>query len=258
MTKGQSLLSVVPMRKEPRDQAEMVNQILFGESYDIIEEQEKWIQVKLHHDDYIGWVDRKQVFQVSEADVITEASDKIAVSSDIIELVTDETNQGYFPILIGSYLPKISADGNFQIANCSFKFSGSFSRGTSTKEEMVSQSYQFLNAPYLWGGRSPFGIDCSGFTQLIYRLAGINIPRDAWQQADVGHALSFLEESEPGDLAFFDNQEGKITHVGIILKDNYIIHASGKVRLDRLDQMGIFNEELGNHTHKLRVIKRVF
>jgi cell wall-associated NlpC family hydrolase len=115
----------------------------------------------------------------------------------------------------------------------------------------------YLNAPYLWGGKTPFGIDCSGFTQMVYKLNGYNIYRDASQQATQGEALSFIEESEPGDLAFFDNNEGSITHVGIIMKDNYIIHAHGCVRIDRLDHTGIFNNEMNTHTHKLRVIKRI-
>ncbi len=258
MEKGRCILSVVPMRREARDQSELVNQVLFGESFDIIQEEEAWVEIKLHHDDYTGWVDRKQIATVNSTRFKLDAPEKIAVSSDIIELVTDESHQDYFPILLGSYLPEIDDEGHFQIGETRFKFKGSYSKGTSARDVMLSQSYQLLNAPYLWGGRSPFGIDCSGFTQLVYRLAGMNIPRDAWQQAELGQSLSFIEESEPGDLAFFDNKEGKITHVGIILKENYIIHASGKVRLDRLDQMGIFNEQLGNHTHKLRVIKRIF
>ena len=247
------------MRREPRDQSEMVNQVLFGESFDVLHREEKWSEIKLHHDDYTGWVDNKQILVATDGKGFTaDDPGKVAVTSDIIELITDESNQEYFPVLLGSYLPGIDHEGIMNIGDLRFKFKGNYTQGQIRKEDMVSQSYQFLNAPYLWGGRSPVGIDCSGFTQLVYRLAGINIPRDAWQQAEVGTALSFLEESEPGDLAFFDNQEGKITHVGVILRDNYIIHASGKVRLDRLDQMGIFNEELGNHTHKLRVIKRVF
>jgi cell wall-associated NlpC family hydrolase len=115
----------------------------------------------------------------------------------------------------------------------------------------------YLNAPYLWGGKTPFGIDCSGFTQMVYRLNGYSILRDASQQATQGEALSFIEESEPGDLAFFDNEEGTIIHVGIMMENNYIIHASGKVRIDRLDHLGIYNAETNRHTHKLRVIKKI-
>jgi cell wall-associated NlpC family hydrolase len=138
-----------------------------------------------------------------------------------------------------------------------YKFTGNSTQGFSQKKFLIENALIYLNAPYLWGGRSPFGIDCSGFTQLVYRLQGIKLPRDAYQQAEVGNTLSFIEESEEGDLAFFDNTEGKIIHVGIIMKNNYIIHASGKVRIDRIDQQGIFNSSLKTHTHKLRLIKSI-
>jgi gamma-D-glutamyl-L-lysine dipeptidyl-peptidase len=114
-----------------------------------------------------------------------------------------------------------------------------------------------LNSPYLWGGKTPFGIDCSGFTQMAYKLAGIKLRRDAWQQAEQGHTINLLEETEPGDLAFFDNDEGNIVHVGIILRDHKIIHAAGKVRIDSIDHYGINNKELKKYTHKLRLIKRM-
>jgi cell wall-associated NlpC family hydrolase len=138
-----------------------------------------------------------------------------------------------------------------------YQFNGRTTPGFVKKNKLVENSLIFLNAPYLWGGRSPLGIDCSGFTQIVYRLQGVHLPRDAYQQSEIGSTLSFIEESEPGDLAFFDNIEGKITHVGIILEDNHIIHSSGKVRIDRIDQQGIFNSEKGNHTHKLRIIKSI-
>ena len=122
---------------------------------------------------------------------------------------------------------------------------------------MADSAYTFINAPYLWGGRSPLGIDCSGFTQVVYKLAGQKLQRDAYQQADQGITLGFIEEAEAGDLAFFDNDEGKIIHVGILLGQGKIIHASGKVRIDRIDHQGIFNEETGKYSHKLRIIKRI-
>ena len=138
-----------------------------------------------------------------------------------------------------------------------YRFDGLTTAGFTKKEKLAENALMYLNAPYLWGGRSPLGIDCSGFTQMVYRLQGVDLPRDAYQQAEVGTTLSFVEESEAGDLAFFDNNEERITHVGIILENNHIIHASGKVRIDRIDQQGIFNKELGTHTHKLRLIKSI-
>ncbi len=115
----------------------------------------------------------------------------------------------------------------------------------------------YLNAPYLWGGKTPFGLDCSGFTQMVYKLNGYTLLRDAAQQATQGEALSFVEESEVGDLAFFDDSEGKIDHVGILMQNNHIIHVHGKVRIDRIDHTGIFNTEMKRYTHQLRVIKKI-
>ena len=138
-----------------------------------------------------------------------------------------------------------------------YQFNGLTTPGFTQKDKLIENALIYLNAPYLWGGRSPLGIDCSGLTQMVYRLQGIDLPRDAYQQAEVGTTLSFIEESEPGDLAFFDNNEGKVIHVGIIMENNHIIHASGKVRIDSIDQQGIFNKNLGKHTHKLRLIKSI-
>jgi cell wall-associated NlpC family hydrolase len=176
------------------------------------------------------------------------------ISCDLLDIVESDTST---TIAIGSTLPFYD-NGKFVIGDKQFSHNGLTTNGSKNKENIVHNAMMFLNAPYLWGGRSPLGIDCSGFTQIAYKLQGIEIPRDAYQQAEIGTTLSFVEESEPGDLAFFDNNEGKITHVGIILKDNFIIHASGKVRIDRIDQQGIFNAEEKKHTHKLRLIKSVF
>jgi cell wall-associated NlpC family hydrolase len=115
----------------------------------------------------------------------------------------------------------------------------------------------FLNSAYLWGGRSIFGVDCSGFCQTVFRFIGIPLLRDAYQQASQGEAIGFLEETKLGDLAFFDNEEGRITHVGMLLDQDTIIHASGRVRMDTIDHLGIVNVDTGLHTHKLRIIKRM-
>jgi cell wall-associated NlpC family hydrolase len=137
------------------------------------------------------------------------------------------------------------------------QFEGAKAEGSLNKSNIVNTALLYLNTPYLWGGKTPFGIDCSGFTQMVYKLNGFNILRDASQQASQGEVLSFIEESSPGDLAFFDNNEGEITHVGIIMEDHRIIHAHGKVRIDLLDQSGIYNLDTKIHSHKLRMIKKI-
>ena len=166
----------------------------------------------------------------------------------MVEFIEDKTGQLY-PIPIGSSLNGIKL--------LNHKYDGNTISESKPKTELIKTAFLYLNAPYLWGGKTPFGIDCSGFTQMVYKLNGYNLLRDASMQATQGEALSFIEESEPGDLAFFDNAEGNIIHVGIIMKDNYIIHAHGKVRIDRLDHSGIYNTEKNTHTHKLRVIKKI-
>jgi cell wall-associated NlpC family hydrolase len=158
------------------------------------------------------------------------------------------------PIPLGASLSFLN---HKEINTSNFDFEGTKVSGIKNKSSLLNTAYMYLNAPYLWGGKTPFGIDCSGFTQMVYKLNGYHLLRDASQQASQGEALSFIEESEAGDLAFFDNEEGKITHVGIIMDNNYIIHASGKVRIDRLDHLGIYNAESNKHTHKLRVIKKI-
>ena len=122
---------------------------------------------------------------------------------------------------------------------------------------MIKNAFYFLNSPYLWGGRTPFGIDCSGFVQIAARLSGISLPRDTQEQAEEGEIINLISEAKPGDLAFFDNIDGRIIHVGIILENGQIIHASGKVRIDTIDHQGIFNEESKKYSHQLRVIKRI-
>ena len=249
MKYGISNTAIVPMRIEAVDQAEMVNQILFGEHFKVLEVQKKWSKVRLSHDSYEGWVCNKQWVEIEE-DIYKEVS---TITIDILDVISKDHHQ---PIVIGSILPSYKS-GYALINNEMYKFDGLTTAGFTNKKKLVENALMYLNAPYLWGGRSPLGIDCSGFTQMVYRLQGIDLPRDACQQAEVGKTLSFVKEAEAGDLVYFDNNKGRITHVGIILDNNHIIHASGKVRIDKIDQKGIFNKELGTHTHKLSLIKSI-
>ena len=253
MQYGISNLSIIPMRNEAADQSEMVNQIIFGEHFKVLECRKKWSRIRLAHDSYEGWICNKQWIEIPEEEYKQLDKDVSTITTDILDIITKKQHQ---PIVIGSILPNYKS-GYALINNEMYQFDGFTTPGFTQKKKLIENALMYLNAPYLWGGRSPLGIDCSGFTQMVYRLQGINLPRDAYQQADVGTTLSFVEESEPGDLAFFDNNEGKIVHVGIILEENHIIHASGKVRIDRIDQQGIFNTEIGTHTHKLRLIKSI-
>ena len=246
-------LSIVPMRNEGTNQSEMINQILFGEHFKVLEVRKKWSKIRLAHDNYEGWICNKQWIEIEDEIYNQLNKDVSTITTDILDIISKDDHQ---PIVIGSILPSFKS-GYALINNEMYKFNGLTTPGFTKKEKLVENALIYLNAPYLWGGRSPLGIDCSGFTQMVYRLQGISLPRDAYQQAEIGTTLSFIEESEAGDLAFFDNNEGQITHVGIILANNHLIHASGKVRIDRIDQQGIFNTEQRNHTHKLRLIKSI-
>ena len=241
-------LGIVPIRLEPSDTSEMVTQALYGDFFKVLEQRKKWSRIRFAFDNYEGWIDNKQYLEIEDSNYNELDKCGINLSKDLIEFVADTSNQLY-PIPVGSDLNGLNL--------LKHHFDGIALTEKSAKENIVKSSFLFLNAPYLWGGKTPFGIDCSGFTQMVYKLNGYKIFRDASEQAKQGEALSFIEESEPGDLAFFDNAEGNITHVGIIMEDNYIIHAHGKVRIDRLDHSGIYNIDKNIHTHKLSVIKKI-
>ena len=241
-------LSIVPLRLEASDTSEMVSQVLYGDVFKIIEMRKSWCKIRLAFDKYEGWIDTKQYFEISKEMYDDLRHEKPKLSSDLIEFIQDK-NQQLYAIPLGSQL--------YGLSILEHHFDGLITQDKKPKNQLVTTAFNYLNSPYLWGGKTPFGIDCSGFTQMVYKLNGYKLLRDASQQATQGEALSFIEESEPGDLAFFDNAEGNIVHVGIIMKDNYIIHAHGKVRIDRLDHSGIYNVDKCMHTHKLRVIKKI-
>lgn len=246
-------LAIIPLRIEPSDRSEQVSQVLFGEHFEIIEQLKQWFKVRLQYDNYEGWIDSKQCQIISESDFNEISNSAQILNHDLVEYITTKDNS-LIPIPIGASVSFLNFEG---INKNNFEFEGLKVTGIKPKSELIKTAFMYLNAPYLWGGKTPFGIDCSGFTQMVYKLNGYKLLRDASQQSTQGEALSFIEESEPGDLAFFDNEEGRIIHVGIIMNDNYIIHASGKVRIDRLDHLGIYNAETNRHTHKLRVIKKI-
>lgn len=258
MQHGICLLSVIPCRKEASNTSEMVTQLLFGESYSVLETTEGWVRILTAYDNYEGWINIKQFYRISEPVFKQLQSQQAIYSSELIQVIHDLGTGTHFPITIGSRLPFYN-NNKVSVDDLNFEFEGQVSGGSERKsaKEIISTAFLFLNAPYLWGGKNPLGIDCSGFSQLVYKLNGYQLPRDASQQVELGSPLNFVEEAEAADLAFFDNEEGKIVHVGILLDHERIIHASGCVRIDKFDHYGIFNTTTKKYSHTLRVIKRI-
>jgi cell wall-associated NlpC family hydrolase len=226
----------------------MVSQLLYGDCFKIISIKENWIEIFTIQDKYAGWIFKNEFQKISQKEAEKISAKSSQYSNQLVDFVETE-NSLLISIVLGS-----------NIAGAKFlnhKFDSNFLDGAKGKSNIIKTAYLYLNAPYLWGGKTPMGIDCSGLIQMIYRINGYNIPRDASQQVNLGDTLSFIDESEPGDLAFFDNQEGDITHVGLLLENHYILHAHGKVRIDRIDQTGIYNSETQQHSHKLRIIKKI-
>jgi gamma-D-glutamyl-L-lysine dipeptidyl-peptidase len=257
---GISNLSIIPVRSEPREKSEMCTQILFGEHFTILEGNSKWCQVKLAFDNYEGWIDPKMVCEIDEETFLRLSVNPAFVTTDVFNIVQPDGGYSNFLIVAGSSLPDFNPnDKTFNIGNVVYNIRGnSFSDSKKeVRETIIENALKYFNSPYLWGGRSPFGIDCSGFSQVLYKMAGLTIPRDASQQSTLGDYLSFVEEAKPGDLAFFDNDDGAIIHVGIIWEKNKIIHSSGKVRIDNVDHIGIFNIDSGRYSHQMRLMRRI-
>lgn len=236
MDKGICIVSVAALRAEPSHQSEMISQLLYGETLDILQTDAKFIKIKMHFDGFEGWVDVQQIGKISN-----EYFDNRRTAFVHNSYETYATSQGKILLSIGSEV-------NSEIETNKFLIS----------ESISENAQQFLNVPFLSNGRSFFGIDCSGFIQLIYKVHGFSLPRKASEQAEIGDVLSFVEESKPGDLVFFDNEEGNIDHVGMMLNNHEVIHCFGKVRIDSIDSTGIFNKDLKKHTHQLRFIRSIF
>ena len=239
MSYGICDLSVIPIRKEPSHTSEMVSQLLYNEMYVVLDEQPGWYMIKTCEDQYEGWIQGIQHRAIGEQAFLERQGKS--------RYVVDQPVLGYKgrQLSIGTVL--------FEAVPGTMTVPGRF-----VPALMIEFAQKLLDVPYLWGGRTLLGIDCSGLVQLCARAAGKLLPRDASQQVHEGELVYFLPEIQPGDLAFFGNEDGKIVHVGMMLDSERIIHASGQVRIDFLDQTGIFNKERNEHTHRLQVIKRIF
>lgn len=223
----------------------VINQMLYGDHYKVKEVRKHYLCIELQYDQSKGWIHRNQFHPLAEENVQDLNDFSQAVYNDQPISYVIDAHDNLRTVLFGA---RMDAMRFINHHNKDFELAP---KSKSIPELALS----LLNTPFMQGGRSTFGVDASGYTQLIYKNCGIPLNRSVEQQSEQGIPLSFIEESKPGDLAFFDNKEGVIHHVGIILPNNYIAHAFGKVRIDRLDHTGIFNPETKKYTHQLRVIK---
>lgn len=247
------LLAVVPLRKDPSHRSEMVSQLLFGEYATIKEEKDYFVLVQCDYDGYEGWVQANQLTPVNE----------VLTTDTYVGCWTNEVLINGWCQYIPMCSPVYSIGGLVRFGNTEVRYLPSHhclwnsTRHKVLNTEDLEKVYsRFLYTPYLWGGKSVFGVDCSGFVQQVFKLFGIPLLRDAYLQAGQGAAVNSLEETTVGDLAFFQNEKGRITHVGILLENNQIVHASGRVRIDTIDRDGIINTENAKRTHYLHSIRR--
>lgn len=243
----------VPLRSGPSHKSEMLSQVLFGEKYSVIDKAGTWIKLETVFDKYQGWIDvahqqHSTVDDIAGGHVLNKSL--LCYKDDKSKLVLEAGCEIYNP----DFEKKTFTTAGNKLYSAVSDFNINY---ITTNDSFSEIGMKFINSPYIWGGRIPSGIDCSGFTQLVYKVHGTAIPRDSWQQAEAGTGIDFIDQAIPGDLVFFDNDRGKITHVGMILSKGLVIHSSGRVRIDSIDHQGIFKAEINGYSHKLRTIRRI-
>jgi cell wall-associated NlpC family hydrolase len=242
----------VPLRSGPSHKTEMLSQVLFGEKYSVIDKAGTWLKIETAFDDYMGWIDMDHI----QHSPVEDSSSGHVLNKALLCFKKDKTRivlEAGCEIFNPDFDRKIFFAGEDQFTTTE-DFTNSY---ISTCESLGDTALKYINSPYIWGGRIPSAIDCSGLTQLVYKIHGIPIPRDSWKQAEAGYNIDFIDQAEPGDLVFFDNARGKISHVGMILSKGLVIHASGRVRIDSIDHQGIFKPEINGYSHRLRTIRRI-
>ena len=269
--KGISLYSVIPVRSEASETAEQTTQILFGETFDILEQKNRWNRVKLHLDGQEGWIDAKMCTPMSATEYKSyrTAYDSAAMVAMPMAYAVSENNGQTIPLTAGTRLAGYQEKkddalrtvfARFEVLGVGFRIDPSmvYAETPDLNEQNLLQTVRFfLNIPYLWGGRNAMGMDCSGFTQTVMSLFGKTLKRNASEQAQQGRKISDVSKVQAGDLVFFDHEDGKISHVGIVIDGERVIHCSGRVKVEKLDSNGIFSAEKGDYSHHLVTIRRV-
>lgn len=244
----------IPLHRTPEDGGEMMTELLFGDACLVYEYDKTWARIRNKADGYEGWLTTKMLTPISEEEYNAYDTMKQPVISSYYAEAFHENGE-HLLLTGGSILPEYETDGSFRVKNTRFRLNPQCA--VSVTESVLDTAYKYLNSPYLWGGKNALGIDCSGLTQVVLRIHGVQLLRNACQQVNQGELVPFLQDARPGDLAFFDHDDDHISHVGFVVGDGKVLHASGSVHIDRLDNEGIFSEERGFYTHKLRLIKRM-
>lgn len=268
---GIALHSVIPVRAEARESAEQNTQMLFGELCQIMDDKNpKWTCVRLENDGQEGWVDAKMITPMSDAEYRAHKQALQSAATVVFPMTyaVSENNGQTIPLTASTKLTNYQ-NGRFEVLGVGFRIDPNMvsTQPLELNEQNLQQAVRFfLNVPYLWGGKNALGMDCSGFTQVIMSLFGKSLPRNASEQATQGQPVSNLRHAQAGDLAFFDHEDGKISHVGILLSslntkpstlNCTLVHCSGRVKVENLDETGIMNTETGTHSHHLVSLRRL-
>ncbi len=258
MNYGINLNSIIPLRAEPDDRSEMVSQLLIGESFTYTDKKSSFYKISNSMDNYTGWIDEKSITSITPDEYNELNKQSSFITTIPLAEAFDLTSKCIIRIPGGSRLPNCDSIGRFGLHEYKFQIHRDFILPESEvrRDGLLLTASAFINAPYLWGGKTVMGIDCSGFTQIVFRMHGIKLPRDSKDQAQLGESVG-LSNAQPGDLVFFQNNEGKVVHVGILLEKQRIIHASGRVKIERIDEQGIYSDEYGRYTHTFHSIRRI-
>ncbi len=257
MKYGICILGVSPVFKSPHAWGEIVNQLLFGETFEVLQQEGNFAQIRSAHDRYEGWIDHRQAEAIEVEEFVDLSERSHAVIADVAGVIVRQGCE--YPVVRGGSLPRDN-DGRCVIGSQEYHFGGNTFTPTPLPihlAQLTKIARSYLNSPYQWGGRSPFGIDCSGFVQMVFKCFGVYINRDAWQQAEQGEEIRDPQDVRPGDVATFKSIDGRIYHAGLLLSQDQIIHASSQVRIDRFDPKGIYSEKERRYTHNVLSIRRM-